>query len=147
MQKRERNTIQCTLVLYNIYSFVLSYQLLLRWRIRGSIHPPPTPHTSSWLSAWLVKHRDNFTFTSCCHNFIWCVVPGIYAGRNIPVSDEKDWKLAVRGRIAEYLMVRLLYRRKKKKVKERKTGSMYSLITVWCTYVGRAWISDCDFRV
>jgi hypothetical protein len=23
----------------------------------------PLPHTSSWHSAWLVKHRENFTFT------------------------------------------------------------------------------------
>jgi hypothetical protein len=33
-----------------------------RSRIRGSIHP--LPHTSSWRSASLVKHRDNFTFTT-----------------------------------------------------------------------------------
>jgi hypothetical protein len=34
-------------------------QLVLRSRICGSIHP--LPHTPSWPSAWLVRHRDNFT--------------------------------------------------------------------------------------
>jgi hypothetical protein len=34
-------------------------QLAPRSRKRGSIHP--LPHTSSWRSAYLVKHRDNFT--------------------------------------------------------------------------------------
>jgi hypothetical protein len=42
---------------------------------RKAVHSPPTsaevnktwiytftPHPSSWRSAWLVKHRDNFTF-------------------------------------------------------------------------------------
>jgi hypothetical protein len=33
-----------------------------RSRKRGSIHP--LPRTPSWRSAWLVKHRDNFTFTT-----------------------------------------------------------------------------------
>jgi hypothetical protein len=35
-------------------------QLVPRSRKRGSIHPPP--HASSWHSAQLVKHRNNFTF-------------------------------------------------------------------------------------
>jgi hypothetical protein len=38
-------------------------QLVLRPRKLGSIHP--LPHTSSWCSAYLVKHRDNFIFTYC----------------------------------------------------------------------------------
>jgi hypothetical protein len=37
-------------------------QLVTRSRIHGSIHP--LPHTSSWRSARLVKHRDNFTLYS-----------------------------------------------------------------------------------
>jgi hypothetical protein len=37
-------------------------QLVLRLRKGGSIHP--IPHTPSWRSAKLVKHRDNFTFYS-----------------------------------------------------------------------------------
>jgi hypothetical protein len=36
-------------------------QLVPRSRKCGSIHP--LPHTPSWRSAELVKHRDNFTFT------------------------------------------------------------------------------------
>jgi hypothetical protein len=35
-------------------------QLVPRSRKCGSIHP--LPHTPSWHSAELVKHRDNFTF-------------------------------------------------------------------------------------
>jgi hypothetical protein len=37
-------------------------QMVLRSRKRGSIHP--LPHTPSWRSAQLVKHRENFTYTS-----------------------------------------------------------------------------------
>jgi hypothetical protein len=37
-----------------------SLQLVPKSRIRGSIHP--LPHTPSWRSAQLVKHRDNFIF-------------------------------------------------------------------------------------
>jgi hypothetical protein len=37
-------------------------QLVPMLRKRGSVHP--LPHTSSWCSAWLVKHRDNFTFSA-----------------------------------------------------------------------------------
>jgi hypothetical protein len=29
---------------------------------------PPLPNMSSWLDAWLIKHRDNFTFTFKAHN-------------------------------------------------------------------------------
>jgi hypothetical protein len=39
-------------------------QLVPRWKIHGSIHP--LPHTSSWRSASLVKHRDKFTFYLVC---------------------------------------------------------------------------------
>jgi hypothetical protein len=35
-------------------------QIIPGSRIRGSIHP--LPDTSSWRSAQLIKHRDNFTF-------------------------------------------------------------------------------------
>jgi hypothetical protein len=35
--------------------------LVPRSRKRGSIHP--LPHTPSWRSVYLVKHRQNFTFT------------------------------------------------------------------------------------
>jgi hypothetical protein len=35
-------------------------QLVPRSRKRGSIRP--LPHTPSWCSAWLAKHRDNFNF-------------------------------------------------------------------------------------
>jgi hypothetical protein len=35
-------------------------KLVLRSRKCGSIHP--LSHTPSWHSAYLVKHRDNFTF-------------------------------------------------------------------------------------
>jgi hypothetical protein len=40
-------------------------QLVSRSRKHGSIHP--LPHTSSWRSTLLVKHRDNFTLllTKC----------------------------------------------------------------------------------
>jgi hypothetical protein len=37
--------------------------LVPRSRKCGSIHP--LPHTLSWRSAYLVKHRDNFTFFVC----------------------------------------------------------------------------------
>jgi hypothetical protein len=38
-------------------------QLLPRSRIRGSILVHTLPHTPSWRSAQLIKHRDNITFT------------------------------------------------------------------------------------
>jgi hypothetical protein len=38
-------------------------QLVPRSRKRGSIHP--LPHTPSWRSAYLVKHRDNFILLLC----------------------------------------------------------------------------------
>jgi hypothetical protein len=38
-------------------------QLTPKPRKRGSIHP--LPHTPSWRSAWLVKHRNNFCFFFC----------------------------------------------------------------------------------
>jgi hypothetical protein len=41
---------------------IMDLQLVPRSRSRGSIHR--LPHTSSRRSAQLVKHRDNFTFTS-----------------------------------------------------------------------------------
>jgi hypothetical protein len=43
------------------------FQLMLKSRKRGSTDP--LPHTSSWHTAYLVKHRDNFiyfTFMKCC---------------------------------------------------------------------------------
>jgi hypothetical protein len=39
----------------------IHFQTEPRARKCGSIHP--FPHTPSWLSALLIKHRDNFTFT------------------------------------------------------------------------------------
>jgi hypothetical protein len=44
-------------------------QLVPRSRIRGSIHP--LLHTYSWRSAYLVKHRDNLTFT-LPFSYNWC---------------------------------------------------------------------------
>jgi hypothetical protein len=46
-------------------------QLMPRSRIRGSIHP--LPHTSSWRSAYLVKHGDNFTFFVCKINNLFSI--------------------------------------------------------------------------
>jgi hypothetical protein len=43
-------------------------QLVPRSRQCGSIHP--RPHMSSWRSAYLVKHRDNFTFYPSVTNCI-----------------------------------------------------------------------------
>jgi hypothetical protein len=40
---------------------ITQLQLVPRSRKCGSIYP--LPHTPSWRSAQLVKHRDNFTFT------------------------------------------------------------------------------------
>jgi hypothetical protein len=44
-------------------------QLVPRSRKCGSIFP--LPHTPSWPGAWLVKHRDNFTFYSLQHSAFW----------------------------------------------------------------------------
>jgi hypothetical protein len=41
-------------------------QLVPRSRKRGSMHP--LPHTPWWRNAYLVKHRDNFTFTFIMHH-------------------------------------------------------------------------------
>jgi hypothetical protein len=38
-------------------------------KIHGSIHP--LPHTLSWLSASLVKHKDKFNFIYC-NVYSWC---------------------------------------------------------------------------
>jgi hypothetical protein len=40
-------------------------QLVMTPRQFGSI--PPLPHTPWWHSAWLVKHKDNFTFSLYLH--------------------------------------------------------------------------------
>jgi hypothetical protein len=43
-----------------VVKLITNLQLVPKSRKRGSIHS--LPHTSSWHSAYLVKHRDNFTF-------------------------------------------------------------------------------------
>jgi hypothetical protein len=42
----------------------------------------PLPHTSSWHGAWLIEHRDNFTFTLRCR------------GQNTNLPDCLDTSLA-----------------------------------------------------
>jgi hypothetical protein len=51
------------------WGWPLISNLTPRSRIRGSIHP--LPHTSSWRSAWLVKHRDNFTLFLTVYENLW----------------------------------------------------------------------------
>jgi hypothetical protein len=65
-----------------------------RSRKRGSIHP--FPHTPSWHSAWLVKHRDNFIFYSVqiapgaylafYPIGIGCTVPGAWSWSFVPIE-------------------------------------------------------------
>jgi hypothetical protein len=66
-------------------------QLVPRPRKCGSIHP--LPHTPLWCSAWLVKHKDNFTIT----NGIYVI--GVSGGK----SKEHSWKPVTRLDTAKVL--------------------------------------------
>jgi hypothetical protein len=57
-------------------------QLVPRSRKCGSIHP--LPHTPSWRSAYLVKHRDNFTFT---------LVDALYHSVCVQLKSEREKSL------------------------------------------------------
>jgi hypothetical protein len=71
------------------------FHLVLWSRMRGSIHS--LPHTSSWGSAYLIKHRDNFTLPFTLLNDDASNLDNIASNSRMTVNSELEriWKESV----------------------------------------------------